>query len=73
MSEWISVKDKLPNNGSWVIVDADTEGTDRVVTMAFFEQSTQDGGIYWLCYDYSNGPEWEGVTHWQQLPKGVQE
>lgn len=66
---WIACADRLPENATWVIVEADSEGAGRVVTMAFFERSDH-GEIYWLCHNDSKGSEWEGVTDWQPLPKG---
>ena len=65
---WIACADKQPPDATWVIVEADLDGVGRLVTMAFFEQSTQDGEIYWLFHNDSDGSEWEGVTHWQPLP-----
>lgn len=64
MSEWISVKDKLPElNFCWYLIT-----TEDMTTMAFFEKD-EDGSIYWLCHnDNKDKSDWDNVTHWQPLP-----
>ena len=70
--EWVSVSDKYPPVATWVMIVADSEGVrDKLVTMAFYEESVCDDGVerYWLTHnDNDNGSEWEGVTHWKPKP-----
>lgn len=65
-NEWISVNDRLPKNGDWVLVYGDGK-----IYMAFVDQDNQwcvdaDG------YDgHIENVDW--VTHWMELPKGPYE
>ena len=59
MSEWISVDDKLPEQGCWLIVfdhmDVITAGWDA------------DEKRFFIGVEYLNN-----VTHWMPLPKAPQ-
>lgn len=64
---WISVKDELPNDKTWVLISS-----SNIVTMAFFEGD--DSENYWLCHnDAKDKTEWDCVTHWQPLPQPPRE
>jgi len=56
--EWISIKDRLPENQSTVLVYANGYDTQ------YFE----DNGFYdfKICYKYDS--KTENVTHWMPLP-----
>jgi len=69
MSEWISVKDRLPKKGECVLCFYDSQlhkhidpfgRSNRIVTRELIAE---------------NGMEWanEGVTHWMPLPEPPQE
>jgi hypothetical protein len=61
MSEWISVKDRLPMVGQLVLVsDANVPIHDRAVFVAFYFHETQE----WWAFDKSFP-----VTHWTPLPE----
>lgn len=65
MSEWISVKDKLPEKQQSVIV-VTTDGNS--IYVAWIEEfGMEDKPIWqysWCCGCYVSG----NVTHWMQLP-----
>ncbi len=74
MSEWISVEDKLPGEGQWVIGATyhkwreefypATGKLARLVTELFFD-GYQGNEVCWL-----KDGDWEiTVTHWQPLPQ----
>lgn len=69
MSEWISVKDRMPDNGTWVLITTTGYFTkERITSMAFFE--SDNGETYWT--DNNTGADlagWEDVTHWMPLPE----
>ncbi len=60
MSNWISVKDRLPKSRDWYLTY-----TNGFIAILFFD-GVEVGGekIYWL-----ESGDWEGnVTHWAPLP-----
>ena len=63
MSEWISVKDRLPERGVEVLV---TDGIHYMVTWC---ENTNDG-VKWVdnYYTYVN-VRFKEVTHWMPLPE----
>lgn len=69
MSEWISVKDRLPSEKyNWYIVFENSGYPE--VTMAFYDGKVGDNGCLWLCHnDAEDRDEWTGVTHWMPLPE----
>ena len=72
MSEWISVDDRLPENGTWVLVTASVEGVkDKIVTMAFLDMSDYQGVNYvcWLTHNDTESGELDGVIGWKPLPE----
>ena len=63
--EWVSVKDRLPEENKDVLVFTEL----GKMAVAFYE-----GGIYWYLYIGDNGEggyelNGEKITHWAQLPK----
>ena len=67
MSNWISVKDRLPVNSAdemkgdvHMVVDVTVYDGDNVYGSYFQAGST---GEFWGVFEY------EGVTHWQELPE----
>ena len=63
--EWVSVKDRLPEENKDVLVFTEL----GKMAVAFYE-----GGIYWYLYIGDNGEggyelNGEKITHWVQLPK----
>ncbi len=74
-SQWISVKDKLPERGVGVLI---TDG--RMVTCAEFGGTYQNRNgeyISWNGHEFG-GYEWEfdfdegNITHWMSLPQPPQ-
>jgi len=63
MSEWISVKDRLPKNFEPVIVCR--RGKDGTIV----EQGFKDAGSWWKVY----GTRTKNVTHWMPLPEPPEE
>jgi len=72
MSEWISVKGKLPKDGRWYLVAATIEvpgGGKRVASMAFLDFDTRTNEPIWLSHNDEDSGEWDNVTHWMPLPE----
>jgi hypothetical protein len=71
MSEWISVKDRLPNEDAKILYVVKIHGE-----RAFTKQGMRcfDGDYWWWCNedgdykDTGNDPGYSEVTHWQPLP-----
>ena len=75
MSEWISVKDKLPNELDDVLI----YGPNIVITKAFLLKNIIDRVVHrevfykagWMISDSEEGNsiDSEHVTHWMPLPE----
>lgn len=69
MSEWISVKDRLPEHLQECLI-----ASGSIVTAATADRKFLNYAIYWDACGFS-GHEWEfdfrqdEVTHWQTLPE----
>lgn len=70
MSEWISVKDKLPKeNGTYIVYTHDGNSAtgwiwyDDVVVVAEYTF-----GIWWWCENGNDFDITNNVTHWMPLP-----
>lgn len=61
MSEWINVKDRLPEKDNYVLY-TDKEGNIYLGQLV----SGMDKEIYWSHYDLLYDDD---VTHWMPLPK----
>lgn len=59
MSEWISVKDQLPERFKPVLVCREKNGSPYV------EQGHKDVGEWWKVY----GTRTKHITHWMPLPE----
>ena len=65
MSEWISVKDELPENGAELLVSVvDKEGNHKGFTCCRYF----DGFTLIEC-DWKNGKQRSPDTHWMPLPE----
>jgi hypothetical protein len=64
MSEWISVKDKLPEDRKTVLVFTEGLTTLTGIRMASYDK-TQPLSMFWHGVIMGHG---RGVTHWQPLP-----
>ena len=65
MSEWISVKDRLPVEGKFYIV----HGNGEVFVGAYFPSSPGHWAVHTKL-----GPTWlDGVAHWMPLPEPPKE
>ncbi len=66
MSEWISVKDRLPETGGMVLVIASGKPMSNLTLNGAYElaEYAPEGWIF------ETWPEWENadVTHWMPLP-----
>lgn len=67
MNNWISVKDKLPEDGLGVLVVVSGEYQNITFEMAL-ELANYIKNYGWIIEAY---PEWDNpkVTHWQHLPQ----
>lgn len=64
MTEWISVKDRLPNKGQDVLIYRSGFRVDLMnVHMYLGEDRWEDEYGYWET------TETEGITHWMPLPE----
>ena len=75
MSEWISVKDGLPEYGKSVLVVFICANPEKSFCEPFKAKriKTDKNGEHFLacCDEESVMPEnhtWENITHWQELP-----
>lgn len=64
MSEWISVKDRLPDRFQPVIICRDGPKGTTIV-----EEGFRDVGDWWKVY----GTRVKKVTHWMPMPEPPQE
>lgn len=65
-SEWVSVGDRLPDEGDYVIVVGN--GVTQYQTY-FHEECMVNGCSMWFCYSDEVDPvPMSDVTHWQPLP-----
>ena len=76
MSEWISVKDRLPEIEQTVIVMQNFKENDHLKYNPYVMAEDVSGGIYWsdkefyLDHPTSDFPcVLENVTHWMPLPE----
>lgn len=67
MSEWISVKDRLPEKGKLVLIWTGNDDRRPAIFLAYLD----DDGQEWVDGDYYTGAEY--VTYWQPLPEPPQE
>ena len=67
MSEWISVKDRLPETNELVLVIASGNPEKNITLYGACELAEYDSGG-WILEMW---PEWMGavVTHWMPLPE----
>lgn len=66
MAEWISVEERLPDDGIRVIVadcDPDDDAQTQLVTLSCRCPALGR----WV--DYGDGLNWRRVTHWMPLPE----
>ena len=64
MSEWISVKDRLPGNRRPVLVFTVGFSEQNGIRMAAYDKN-QPASMFWHGFIMGKG---RGVTHWQPLP-----
>lgn len=69
MSEWISVKERLPELEEGVLV---TDGEEVAIARRWF-LDRDPSGIHWSSYQPCSSPECDfgfndGITHWMPLP-----
>ena len=59
-SQWVSVENRLPDEGTWVLA-----ASRKQVEILFMDSHEINGAPCWL----QDGDYLELVTHWQSLPK----
>lgn len=69
MTEWISVKDRLPEEGIYVLTYDERNDEMRVDSIVFVPEDEKTPYI-WYCRLYS---DWDSVSHWMPLPKPPEE
>lgn len=65
MSEWISVKDRLPEKIGYYLCYLDND----TIKVCKFTCGIRNDSLYWR-WDNQN---WTAVTHWMQLPEPPKE
>lgn len=81
ITEWINVKDRLPEPYDFVLVFADNQGSNEPKPISLARLIP--GGTVWeFLYEYGDASgagvyqdlEWpvemDDITHWMKLPKG---
>lgn len=63
MAEWISVKDRLPEEKTDVLV---FDRINKTCTIGYYKKTFEDG--YWNAYYGKNNLRYN-ITHWMPLPK----
>lgn len=68
MSEWISVKDRLPNENECVLVIVSGKPSENITLDGAYELAEYDPVEGWILEMW---PEWGSavVTHWMPLPQ----
>ena len=70
MAEWISVKDRLPRYGTYVLVYRPTMAATILVDMydGFYSEDDEEWCERWVTYgkDTKGNPV---ITHWAELPE----
>lgn len=74
MSEWISVKDRLPNEWTFVLVYCKMPGTNEPcpISIAMLEDKEWDilgDNAACACGDLLWGIDSDDITHWMPLPE----
>lgn len=64
MSEWISVRDKMPDEFRWVFVSADFLGDSR----GWINIAMWDEGLWKFINGDGGEIDFGKVTHWMDLP-----
>lgn len=72
MSEWISVKERLPETDDLHLIIVNGKPKKNITLVQAYELATYCPDEGWLLEQY---PEWETpeVTHWQPLPEPPKE
>ena len=69
MENWISVKDRLPENDDRVLVWENKFGTSRPLENGCWEFAYYDGKWEDMnLKDYENNADYILITHWMPLP-----
>jgi hypothetical protein len=75
--EWISVKDKLPEDGERVLIYADVDNEEDRIAIAYrmLEEWSDDEYIWraWETLGYSADYDDEEVIAWMPLPEPYEE
>ena len=66
MTEWISVKDKLPEYDEPVLTIFSVDGGYGAITIRLLTEDVNE--IYWLSDEFRKCPLFN-VTHWMPLPE----
>lgn len=69
MSEWISVKDRLPKNNHKVLILLDNGIIEfgRYIPPSYYDEKT--GNTFFTnCPRWDVPPQWRDITHWMHLP-----
>ena len=67
-SDWISVDERLPEDGEWVLV---WNGKNRMID--YFDYGQSDNFSFGLLVHQLGGDEPNDVTHWMPLPPPPEE
>lgn len=73
MSEWISVKDRLPEHPELVLAIVSGKPWKNVTLDGAYQLASYDPDCGWIVEEY---PEWEEgavVSHWMPLPEPPEE
>ena len=66
--KWISVEDRLPEEGETVLATVYGKPVSNITLIGAYEFAVYYGSDGWFVEEY---PEWDGgtVTHWMPLPE----
>ena len=66
MMEWISVEDRLPEQGESVLFTCRVDSDFTDIELGEWTGKYSDGGA--LVMDYGDETDWYPCTHWMPLP-----
>jgi hypothetical protein len=69
MSEWISVKDRLPEKQKWVLFHTIWNEIEKGALCDWENELCSDFHYKSYCQCSCNSVELENITHWREIPE----